>query len=328
MLDSDATGLRPISSFEPKIIHLLSVDKFSLTRKLVTEQMEARRSMETNDVDVEYVRLIEEDSSGAGFGLRLQEETVPQSPSNGKSWTWLLKLIVICISLVVVPAIKWEEQAFNSFEQVIVIFASLALFPVVCLPSTPSIWVAGMTFGYGKEFLLVVAGVSVGVSLPYFAGSIFHGKIQGLSEKYPQHASILRLAGEGKWIHQFQAVTSIRISPLPYIILNHAVVATNVDYSPYLFGTLVGMVPEVFVALYRLDHHQFHILIRSFEEATQDKRTPTRELLVFNVVGFCASMIAILSAFTQRGDVIGKFRPCGEAEVGRMNGNGNTFDRD
>ncbi|XVF33473.1 hypothetical protein REPUB_Repub17cG0171500 [Reevesia pubescens] len=264
--------------------------------------------MEINKVA--YVRIIEgeEDSCKDGIGLPVQEESVPQSANNGngKSWKQLLKLIAIFISSailtilavkwigpfalrkVVVPFIKWEAKAFNNFERVILIFASLALFPVVCLPSTPSMWLAGMTFGYGIGFLLVMAGVSVGVSLPYFVGSIFHGKIQGLLEKHPKHGSILRLAGEGNWLHQFQAVTLIRISPLPYIIFNYAVVATNVNYSPYILGTLIGIVPEVFVALYS------GILIRSFAEATQEKKTISTKQIVFNVVGLSASVAATI----------------------------------
>ncbi|XWS77172.1 hypothetical protein CRYUN_Cryun01aG0238900 [Craigia yunnanensis] len=182
---------------------------------------------------------------------------------NQMDWT-------LCIEKGCCPCYKWEEKAFNSFELVIVIFASLALFPVVCLPSTPSMWVAGMTFGYGNGFLLVMAGVSLGVSLPYFVGSIFHSKIQ------PKKETVFI---------KFQAVTLIRISPLPYIIFNYAVVATNVNYCPCLLGTLVGMVPEVFVALYS------GILIRSFEEATQYKKKTFYET-VFNVVGFNASAMA------------------------------------
>lgn len=84
---------------------------------------------------------------------------------------------------------------------------------------------------------------------------------QGLLKNHPKHASILRLSGEGNWLHQFRAVTLIRISPLPYILFNYAVVATNVNYSPYLLGTLVGMVPEVLIALYRLNPPLFHACI-------------------------------------------------------------------
>lgn len=39
-------------------------------------------------------------------------------------------------------------------------------------------WVAGMTFGYGYGFLLIMSGVAIGVSLPFFIGSLFHHKIQ------------------------------------------------------------------------------------------------------------------------------------------------------
>ncbi|KAK8487278.1 hypothetical protein V6N13_093448 [Hibiscus sabdariffa] len=145
-------------------------------------------------------------------------------------------------------------------------------------------WMAGMAYGYVKGMLLVMAGVSVGVSLPYFVGSVFHARIQRLLEKYPKEASILRLAGEGNWFHQFRTVTLIRISPLPYIMFNYAAWATNVRYTPYLMGTWVGMLPEVFIALYS------GILIRSFAEATQDKRTLTPKQIILNVSGFCASV--------------------------------------
>lgn len=64
--------------------------------------------MEINNVDAEYVRIIEEDSCNDGSGLRLQESVV-QNRSNGKSWEWFVKLIAICISLAILAmlAIKW-----------------------------------------------------------------------------------------------------------------------------------------------------------------------------------------------------------------------------
>lgn len=76
------------------------------------------------------------------------------------------------------PIINWEMTTFSTPVLALVIFGSVALFPTLLLPSTPSMWVAGMTFGYGIGFLLIIAGVAVGVSLPYFIGSMFHHKIQ------------------------------------------------------------------------------------------------------------------------------------------------------
>lgn len=73
---------------------------------------------------------------------------------------------------------------------------------------------------------------------------------QGWLERYPKKASLIRLAGEGEWLDQFQAVALIRVSPFPYIIYNYCAVATNVRYGPYILGSVLGMVPDVLVAIY------------------------------------------------------------------------------
>lgn len=112
-------------------------------------------------------------------------------------------------------------------------------------------WIAGMTFGYGYGFLLIMAGASLGMSLPFFAGSLFSHRINRWLEKWPDKAALVRLAGEGDWFHQFRAVTLLRISPFPYIIFNYAVVATKIKYGPYIAGSMVGIVPETFLTIYR-----------------------------------------------------------------------------
>ena len=70
-------------------------------------------------------------------------------------------------------------------------------------------------------------------------------------ERWPKKSALIRLVGEGNWFHQFQDVSLLRISPFPYIIFNYASVATNVKYSPYIIGSFVGTVLEVFVTIYR-----------------------------------------------------------------------------
>jgi len=74
-------------------------------------------------------------------------------------------------------------------------------------------------------------------------------------EKWPKKAAIVRLSGEGDWFHQFRAVTLLRISPFPYIVFNYAAVATNVKYFPYICGSLVGTVPEIFLTIYRFEFY-------------------------------------------------------------------------
>ncbi|XP_052210943.1 uncharacterized protein LOC127813881 isoform X2 [Diospyros lotus] len=214
----------------------------------------------------DYIKLREpEDCDTAGGD--------PQPPCFGGGWCRLFRWAKIVALLIlvgvlaavfliwvgpffvdkeIIPIINWERGTFSTPVLAILIFASVALFPALLLPSTPSMWVAGMTFGYGFGFLLIIGAVAIGVSLPYLIGSLFYHKIQGWLKNYPTKASIIRLAGEGDSFNQFRAVTLIRISPFPYIIYNYCAVATNVKYGPYLLGSLVGMLPEIFVAIYTI----------------------------------------------------------------------------
>jgi uncharacterized membrane protein YdjX (TVP38/TMEM64 family) len=74
--------------------------------------------------------------------------------------------------------------------------------------------------------------------------------MQGWLKQYPKKASILKSAGAVNWFHQFWVVALIRISPFPCMVYNYCDVATNVNYRPYIIGSLVGMVPQIFVAIY------------------------------------------------------------------------------
>lgn len=186
----------------------------------------------------------------------------------------------------IIPIINWERHTFSTPVLLVMIFVSVALFPTLLLPSSPSMWLAGMKFGYGFGFLLIITASSIGVSLPFLIGSIFHHKIQGWLEKYPKKASFLRSAGGGNWFHQFKAVALIRVSPFPYILYNYCAVATNVKYGPYIMGSLVGIIPEIFVAIYT------GIFIQTLADASHEKRTLSALSIILNVCGFCLTVAA------------------------------------
>lgn len=188
----------------------------------------------------------------------------------------------------IIPIIIWERDTFSTPVLALILFATIAIFPVILLPSTPSMWVAGMSYGYGLGFLLIIGGAAIGVSLPYFIGSLFYHKIHGWLENYPKKASIIKLTGGGNWAGQFRDVTLIRISPFPYIIYNYCAVATDVKYGPYLLGSLVGMVPEIFIAIYT------GILIRTLADASHDQNSLTGSEIIFNILGFCGTVFTTI----------------------------------
>ncbi|XP_027909973.1 uncharacterized protein LOC114169130 [Vigna unguiculata] len=188
----------------------------------------------------------------------------------------------------IIPMINWGTNKFTSPELAVMVFASIALFPTLVMPSSPSMWVAGMTFGYCFGFLIIISAAAIGVSLPFLIGSIFHHKIEEWLEKYPKKASLLRCAGEGNWFHQFRAVALIRVSPFPYILYNYCSVATRVKYWPYLIGSLVGMVPEIFVSIYT------GILIQTLANARHHHHTLSAPEIIVNVVGLCVTVGTII----------------------------------
>jgi len=72
---------------------------------------------------------------------------------------------------------EWEATTFGRPVLALVLVASLALFPVFFIPSGPSMWLAGMTFGYGLGFVIIMVGTTIGMVLPYLIGLVFRDRI-------------------------------------------------------------------------------------------------------------------------------------------------------
>lgn len=144
-------------------------------------------------------------------------------------------------------------------------------------------WLAGMIFGYGLGFVIIMVGTTIGMTLPFLVGLLFRDRIhvrkwtyeehlqcwpfclvlllyvefyfvlcwQLWLKRWPQKTSIIRLAAEGSWFHQFRVVALFRTSPFPYTVFNYAIVVTNMRFWPYICGSVAGMIPESFIYIYR-----------------------------------------------------------------------------
>ncbi|RVW32605.1 hypothetical protein CK203_076472 [Vitis vinifera] len=221
--------------------------------------------------------------------LCLQNLPVPDTPAGGPisllTFVALLLFLVIKWSALISfsknvnPLIKWLAVHFSPLELVAAIFASLALFPAALLESAPSLWIAGIVFGYELGFLIIIPGIAVGVTLPYFIAYPLRSKIQRLWFRIPKDASIVKLAFQGNWFRQFCTVVFIRTSPFPYRMFNYIASATNIKYSAYLVGSLVGVVPDIFAAIYRWGKDQHPISLLQ---------------IIIDSIGFCSSYTAML----------------------------------
>ncbi|KAI4303476.1 hypothetical protein MLD38_039099 [Melastoma candidum] len=222
--------------------------------------------------------------------------------SRKRWWLWVL-VVPLCVAVVIagihifllvakfvigeyiIPFLNWLSNAVDPKLLALMIFGSMSLFPIVLLPSSPSMWIAGIAFGYKIGFLIVLSGISMGVTLPYFIGSLFRERIHRYMEKNPEQASIIKLASEGDFFHQFKAVTLIRLSPFPYAILNYAFSVTDITYLPYFFGSLVGSIPDMLLSLYS------GILLHTLADGTGKSLLLARYRVPYEVVGFLASLV-------------------------------------
>ncbi|XP_073119646.1 uncharacterized protein [Henckelia pumila] len=228
-----------------------------------------------------------------------------QTQSRIESLMWWIKAVIWCsililtllvffkwgmpflIQKVLFPIFRWEATAFGRPVLALVLVASLALLPVFLVPSGPSMWLAGMFFGYGLGFVIIMVGTTIGMILPYLIGLLFRDRIHRWLNRWPKKAAMMRLVGEGSWFHQFKVVALFRISPFPYTIFNYAVVVTSMRVWPYFCGSIAGMIPEAFLYIYS------GRLIRTVADVQYGHHHLTPVEVIYNVV---SCMIAIIAA--------------------------------
>ncbi|CAN6469589.1 unnamed protein product [Victoria cruziana] len=256
----------------------------------------------------QYVRLVLSDE----LKVNPSESLTPEEECKDNKLLWWLKIFLYSVILiaavaifvlygvpflfekVLVPLLQWEATAFGRPVLALVLVASLALFPVFWIPSGPSMWLAGMIFGYGFGFLIIMLGTTIGMVLPYVIGYIFREHIHRWLNRWPDKAAVLRLAGQGTWFHQFKVVALFRISPFPYTIFNYAVAVTDMKFGPYLCGSVAGMIPEAFIYIYS------GRLMRTLAELKYSNHKWTPVEIAYNVISFIVAIFTII-AFTVYG---------------------------
>ncbi|KAK7363894.1 hypothetical protein VNO77_06054 [Canavalia gladiata] len=251
----------------------------------------------------EYVRLVISDEPKA-----IETEILgPRAEFRIKSFYWWMKSFLWCsvililafilmkwgvplfLEKVLYPTLEWEATAFGRPVLGLVLVASLAFFPIFLIPSGPSMLLAGMIFGYGLGFIIIMVGTTIGMVLPYLIGLLFRDRIHQWLKRWPQNAAMIRLAGEGNWFHQFQVVALFRVSPFPYTIFNYAVVVTNMRFWPYLCGSVAGMVPEAFIYIYSGQ------LLKTLTDAQYGKHHLTTVEIVYNIISFIIAIVTTIA---------------------------------
>ncbi|CAL8998308.1 unnamed protein product [Prunus brigantina] len=298
--------LDTFNNFQLNLIALSTASGVSLMMTNTSEEL-GKHSTSVYRVreDSEYVRLVISNETRTAEADILQ----PQSETRFKSFLWWIRALAGCLVIIIflliflkwgmpflfekvlLPILQWEATAFGRPVLALVLVASLALFPVVLIPSGPSMWLAGMIFGYGFGFVIIMVGTTIGMVLPYLIGLFFRDRIHQWLKRWPRNAAMIRLAGEGSWFHQFRVVALFRVSPFPYTIFNYAIVVTSMTFWPYLCGSVAGMVPEAFIYIYS------GRLIRTFADVKYGNYHLTTVEIIYNIISLIVAIITTV-AFT------------------------------
>ncbi|CAM0873390.1 unnamed protein product [Alopecurus aequalis] len=257
-----------------------------------------------NIKDDEYARLV---TPARNATADINTEVLPEPKS--RQFIWWMKVLLGCFLLIVVsyifvkfgvpfafekvlmPIMQWEASAFGRPVLALVLVASLALLPLILVPSGPSMWLAGMIFGYGWGFVIIMVGTTLGMVVSYWIGSLFRERLHTWLKRWPQQMALIKLAGEGNWFQQFRVVALFRISPFPYTIFNYAVTVTEIKFNPYLCGSVAGMIPEAFIYIYS------GRLIRTLADVKYGNYKMTPVEITYNIISFIVAVVLTI-AFT------------------------------
>ncbi|KAL3651468.1 hypothetical protein CASFOL_004470 [Castilleja foliolosa] len=134
---------------------------------------------------------------------RLAEaDTECHTQTRKQALIWWIKFVIWCLITLILLLVfdKWgvsflveKTTAFGRPVLALVLVASLALFPVLLIPSGPSMWLAGMIFGYGLGFVIIMVGTTIGMILPYLIGLLFRDRIHQWLKRWPQKAAMIRV---------------------------------------------------------------------------------------------------------------------------------------
>ncbi|KAK6143804.1 hypothetical protein DH2020_024152 [Rehmannia glutinosa] len=237
----------------------------SMKRPDSTEQLEKKHDNSRGQIreDSEYVRLV------IPNGLRLPEADTESQTQSSK------RFFIHCCNgkppHLVVPNIISCTCSFFGF------------IPVFLIPSGPSMWLAGMIFGYGLGFVIIMAGTTIGMILPYLIGLIFCDRIH----RWPQKAAMIRLAGEGSWFHQFKVVALFRVY---HFKIFNSDCCESVRFWPYLCGSVANDT-KAFIYIYS------GRLIRTLADVQYRNHHLTLVEIIYNIISFIVAIITTI-AFT------------------------------
>lgn len=165
----------------------------------------------------------------------------------------LLSLTALLVAVWMLPAREWLIQSTDwaqahpriAWAGFILAYILAALFMV---PGSILTLAAGVLFGVSLGVALVSLAATLGACCAFLVGRFLaRDWVESRLETMPRFRALDRAVARRGWLIVLLARLSVVI---PYNLLNYALGLTNVRFGAYLFGTLIGMLPAIFLYVY------------------------------------------------------------------------------
>lgn len=181
---------------------------------------------------------------------------MPETKDQGMPWNLIIPAVIVVAIFAawfLLPVKEWLE-AFGGWIRSLgvwggVVFAAVYVFATVVLaPGALFTIAAGLVFGLGWGFPVVMVGATLGASLAFLLGRyLVRERIKGVIEKRPKFQAVDQAVSEEGW----KVVLLLRLSPLvPFNLQNYFFGLTNIKFRHYVFATFIGIIPGVVLYLY------------------------------------------------------------------------------
>ena len=178
------------------------------------------------------------------------------SPSRGGVWKWaaaIALLVAIGVGWYFLPIKQWSE-AFQSWIEGLgawgyVIFAAAYIVGTVLLvPVSAFTIIAGLAFGLGIGFPLVIVSATIGATLAFLVSRyLLSKKVSSFVAKRPKFKAVSAAVSEGGW----KVVALLRLSPvLPFNLQNYFYGITELKFWHYVPATFFGIMPGSLLYVY------------------------------------------------------------------------------
>lgn len=199
----------------------------------------------------------------------------------------IIAAILVIAALWLLPVDEWVKYLTAAVQElgalgIVIYILVYALMTILLLPASPLTLAAGLVYGVGVGFAVVLAGATLG-ALAAFLIARYAARDWAAAklENWPRFKAIDGAIAHESW----KVVLLTRLSPLmPFSLQNFFYGVTDIRFLDYAWATFIGIMPGTLLYVY----------LGAAGNAAADDSTTTLQWVLFGVGLLATLVVAVL----------------------------------